>query len=230
VRSVETRLKVLLVEDDPGFRQAFASSIEREPGFALQCVCGTLAEGREAIARGLPDVLLVDLGLPDGSGLDLIREVYMRDARVNIMVVTVFGDEQHVFRALEAGATGYLLKDAAPEEVAVSIRQLADGGSPISPAIARKLLSRVIRKPEPPRPVKAARAAQTDKPHHGPFSEREYEILTIIARGFSSEEIARMLSISPHTVISHVKNIYQKLAVHSRAEAVFEARQMGILQ
>jgi len=223
-------MNVLLVEDDAAFRAGFAASISREPDFGLLGACSTLAEARAAIVQALPDVLLVDLGLPDGDGVELIREVYERSPRVNIMVVTIFGDEHHVFRALEAGASGYLLKDAAPEEIASSIRQLADGGSPISPVIARKLLSRVIRKPEAVRPARSARGVQAAKPDRGPFSEREYEILTIVARGFSSEEIARMLSISPHTVISHVKSIYQKLAVHSRAEAVFEARQMGILQ
>ena len=222
-------MNVLLVEDDAAFRAAFAASISREPDFSLLGACSTLAEARAVIVQTLPEVLLVDLGLPDGDGVELIREAYERSPRVNIMVVTIFGDEHHVFRALEAGASGYLLKDAAPEEIATSIRQLAAGGSPISPVIARKLLSRVIRKPEPARP-RSARGAHAAKPDRGPFSEREYEILTIVARGFSSEEIARMLSISPHTVISHVKSIYQKLAVHSRAEAVFEARQMGILQ
>jgi DNA-binding NarL/FixJ family response regulator len=223
-------MNVLVVEDDAVFRAGFAASIAREPDFNLLGACSTLSEARANVAKQMPDVLLVDLGLPDGDGVALIREVYERSPRVNIMVVTIFGDEHHIFRALEAGASGYLLKDAAPEEVAASIRKLAEGGSPISPVIARKLLSRVIRKPEPPRQARNTRAAHADKPDHGPFSEREYEILTIVARGFSSEEIARMLSISPHTVISHVKNIYQKLAVHSRAEAVFEARQMGILQ
>jgi DNA-binding NarL/FixJ family response regulator len=223
-------MNVLLVEDDAAFRNGFADAIRGEPDFDLSGAYATLAEARQGVAKQLPDVLLVDLGLPDGNGLELIQEVYERSPRVNIMVVTVFGDEHHIFRALEAGATGYLLKDAEPDEVVSSIRKLAEGGSPISPVIARKLLSRVIRKPEAPRPARSARAAHAGKPDHGPFSEREYEILTIVARGFSSEEIARMLSISPHTVISHVKNIYQKLAVHSRAEAVFEARQMGILQ
>ena len=223
-------MNVLLVEDDAVFRAGFAASIAREPDFDLLGACSTLAEARTHVAKQMPDVLLVDLGLPDGDGVELINEVYARSPRVNIMVVTVFGDEHHIFRALEAGATGYLLKDAEPEEVASSIRKLTEGGSPISPVIARKLLSRVIRKPEPPRPARSGRGTHAGKTDHGPFSEREYEILTIVARGFSSEEIARMLSISPHTVISHVKSIYQKLAVHSRAEAVFEARQMGILR
>lgn len=223
-------MNVLLVEDDAAFRRGFAASISREPDFNLLGAMSTLAEARACIARQVPDVLLVDLGLPDGDGVELIREMYERQPAVHSMVVTIFGDEHHIFRALEAGATGYLLKDAEPDEVSSSIRKLAAGGSPISPVIARKLLSRVIRKSErlASDPNTRSRAAQA-KPDRGPFSEREYEILTIIARGFSSDEIARMLSISTHTVISHVKNIYQKLAVHSRAEAVFEARQMGIL-
>jgi DNA-binding NarL/FixJ family response regulator len=225
-------MNVMLVEDDTAFRRGFAKLICAEPDFNLMGAATSLAEARRCMSAALPDVLLVDLGLPDGDGIDLIREVYERSRCVNTMVVSVFGDEQHVFRSLEAGATGYLLKDAAPDEIITSIRNLVAGGSPISPVIARKLLTRLLSPMGSPgtagnaisAPEKAA--APLD---HGPFSDREYEILCIIARGFRSDEIARMLSISTHTVISHVKNIYQKLAVHSRAEAVFEARQMGLL-
>lgn len=225
-------MNVMLVEDDAAFRHGFATLIRAEPDFNLMGAATSLAEARQCMSAELPDVLLVDLGLPDGDGIDLIREVYERSRCVNTMVVTIFGDEHHVFRSLEAGATGYLLKDATPDEVIASIRNLVAGGSPISPVIARKLLTRLLSPictPGAAANVASAPAKAAARPDHGPFSAREYEILCIIARGFRSDEIARMLSISTHTVISHVKNIYQKLAVHSRAEAVFEARQMGLL-
>lgn len=235
-------MNVLLVEDDQAFRQGFSESISREADFNLLGAMATLAEARDFLAKCLPDVLLVDLGLPDGDGIELIQEVYQRAPEVNTMVVTVFGDEHHVFRSIEAGATGYLLKDASADEIIASIRNLVAGGSPISPLIARKLLTRLVE-PADKRdgaastqygliegdPARRELAIQPRQCARGPFSEREHEILRIISRGFTSEEIARMLSISPHTVISHVKKIYQKLAVHSRSEAVFEARQMGLL-
>ncbi len=222
-------MNVMLVEDDAAFRCGFSKLIRAEPDFNLMGASTSLAEARRCMSAQLPDVLLVDLGLPDGDGIDLIREVYERSRYVNTMVVSVFGDEHHVFRSLEAGATGYLLKDAAPDEIITSIRNLVAGGSPISPSIARKLLTRLMSPAGTPGNALTAPAKAAAPLDRGPFSEREYEILCIIARGFRSEEIARMLSISTHTVISHVKNIYQKLAVHSRAEAVFEARQMGLL-
>jgi DNA-binding NarL/FixJ family response regulator len=215
-------MRVAIVEDDQRFRDRFVSMVEHERGWHLQGAFCRLGEARLALADSAPDVLLVDLGLPDGDGADLIRDVCQRSPKTNAMVITIFGDDQHVFRALEAGATGYLLKDASNDDMVASIKSLIAGGSPISPMIARKLLGLVM-------PAKDSAAQSAPKSNRGPFSAREHEILCIIARGFTSDEIAKLLSISTHTVIAHIKNIYQKLAVHSRAEAVFEARQMGFI-
>ena len=137
-----------------------------------------------------------------------------------IMVVTVFGDEEHVLAAIEAGATGYILKDSIPEAFVGLVKQLRAGGSPISPVIARQLIKRF--KPG----VVADNPRQPSE--HG-LSARESEVLSLIAKGFSFGEIARLLGVSPHTVTTHVKKIYQKLAVHSRGEAVYEAGKMGLI-
>ena len=134
----------------------------------------------------------------------------------------MFGDEQHVTASIEAGATGYVLKDSLPEEFVGLIAQLRAGGSPISPVIARQLLKRF-------KPAAAGVECPPVAQPESALSAREAEVLALIAKGFNFAEIARLLSVSPHTVTSHVKKIYQKLAVHSRGEAVYEAGKMGLL-
>lgn len=212
---------VMVVEDDPAFLTRFCGIVASSPDLTLLGAVSSLAAARHALARGMPDVLLVDLGLPDGSGIDLIREVSRRHPATDIMVVSVFGDEEHVLASIEAGATGYVLKDSLPEEFVALIAQLRAGGSPISPLIARRLLKRFVPATTP--------AAGSVAPAEAALSAREGEVLGLIAKGFNFAEIARLLSVSPHTVTAHVKKIYQKLAVHSRGEAVYEATRMGLL-
>jgi len=143
-------------------------------------------------------------------------------------VITVFGDEQHVIASIEAGATGYILKDSLPEEFLSMISQLRAGGSPISPIIARQLLRRM--QPAPLQTPGSSPSAPTAPPAlDSALSMRESEVLGLIAKGFNFAEIARLLDVSPHTITAHVKKIYQKLAVHSRGEAVYEATRMGLL-
>ena len=137
------------------------------------------------------------------------------------MVVSVFGDEEHVLASIEAGATGYLLKDSLPEEFIDHIKPLRAGGSPISPIIAHQLLKKL-------RPSGGVTPIQAHD--HRELSTREAETLSLIAKGFSFAEIAKLLEISPHTVTTYVKKIYQKLAVHSRGEAVYEASRMGLIR
>jgi DNA-binding NarL/FixJ family response regulator len=139
------------------------------------------------------------------------------------MVVTVFGDEQHVVAAIEAGATGYILKDSTPADVISCIRLLRAGGSPVSPVVARSVL-RAIRNRMNTTPTRQV------SPDDNPLSVRETEILQLLAKGMSFNEIGQILGISPHTVTAHIKKIYRKLAVHSRGEAVYEASQMGLLR
>lgn len=208
---------VLVVEDDPAFRTRFCGYVEAAPDLRLAGAAASLAEARRAIERDVPDVLLTDLGLPDGSGIDLIREVATRHPATGIMVISVFGDEGHVVQSIEAGATGYVLKDSLPDEFVALVHQLRAGGSPISPMIARHLLRRF-------------RSAPAADPRSDPgLTAREAEVLTLVAKGFSFAEVARLLEVSPHTITAHVKKIYEKLAVHSRGEAVYEAGRLGLL-
>jgi DNA-binding NarL/FixJ family response regulator len=216
---------VMVVEDDPVFLTRFCGIVASEPELALLAAVSDLESARHILARQAPDVLLTDLGLPDGSGIDLIRETARAHPETDIMVISVFGDEGHVLASIEAGATGYILKDSLPEEFVGLIQQLRAGGSPISPVIARQLLKRF-------RPAESAPAALGASPPaaaEAGLSPRETEVLSLIAKGFNFAEIARLLTVSPHTITAHVKKIYQKLAVHSRGEAVYEATKMGLV-
>jgi DNA-binding NarL/FixJ family response regulator len=212
---------VLLVEDDPNTRSRLAQVVEGHPELHLLAAVGSCAEARQALDKQKPDVLLTDLGLPDGDGVELIREIRKRGFPTQPMVVTVFGDETHVVAALEAGALGYLLKDGSPDYIGNSILEMLGGGSPISPPIARYLLRR----------FRGLEEAQLPDGSEAPrLSEREREVLTMIVKGFSYAETAKLLGVSAHTVTTHVRSIYRKLEVHSRGEAVYEALQLGIVK
>jgi len=214
-------ISVMLVEDDPDFLGRFARIIAADAGLSLFAAVCDGASARRALERRAPDVLLVDLGLPDVSGIEIVRWVRERYPGTDIMVVTVFGDEEHVVASIEAGATGYLLKDSLPQEFVETIRELRSGASPITPIIARRLLDRFRAQKNP---------TSSEPNKEGPLSPRESEVLAYIAKGFTFSEIAGFLQVSAHTVTAHVKKIYQKLEVHSRGEAVYEATRMGLLK
>jgi DNA-binding NarL/FixJ family response regulator len=215
-----TAISVLVVEDEPEFLRQYCEAIMREPDLRLAGAVGTLAAALALIEQSVPDVLVVDLGLPDGSGAELIRRAAQKRPDCDALVVTVFGDDQHVIDAIEAGATGYLLKDSPAGELTRCIRELRAGGAPISPSIARRLLARMRAPAEKPAGPQAA----------SPLTEREAEILQLIAKGLSFADVGDVTGISAHTVVAHVKKIYRKLSVHSRGEAVFEATQLGLLK
>ncbi len=214
---------VLLIEDDMHTRNMLESVVNEHEQLNVCSAVGTWRAGFAELKKSQPDVLLVDLGLPDGDGTDLIREVYRRGYSTDVIVITVFGDENHVIKAIEAGATGYILKDGSNSYIAQSILQLINGGSPISAPIARYLLNHFHGSPYAQEIPKDDRA---ELPH---LTKREKEVLSFLSRGFNFIEIAENLNISPHTVTSHVKHIYRKLAVRSRSEAVFEAMQLGLI-
>jgi len=219
---MEPPTTVALVEDEAEARRRLSESIRAQPGLRLVGEWGTGGEALAALAQGAPDVLLVDLGLPDMSGLKIVRYVAERYPACDILVVTIFGDELTVLAALEAGARGYLLKGALQHDIAVDIEHLKSGGSPLSPVIARQVLKRMQVRPEKAPPAAAPDADTT-------LTAREVEILNAISRGFSYQETAGLLAISGQTVHTHLKRIYRKLAVHSKTEAVFEADKRGLL-
>lgn len=219
--------RVLIVEDDPAFRARYAAMLANDPSFEVVASVGTGGEGLAMLDLSKPDILLVDLGLPDVSGIEVIRHASRTLPQCECMVVTVFGDEEHVLASIEAGAAGYLLKDASEESFLSGIRELMNGGSPISPIIARRLLRR-FHADSPGENIAVDKA--TDETSSVALSDREREILLLASKGFNYPEMGKLMGISPHTVTSHVKKIYRKLQVHSRGEAVFEANRMGLIR
>lgn len=213
-------IRTAIVEDDPASRKMIVSLLQADPDYI---VVAELAEGKAAIAalaRLALDIALVDIGLPDISGIDVIRSLKSLHPQCNVLVITTFGDEKTVTSALEAGADGYLLKGTALEELKRDIRALRDGGSPLSPMIARKLLNRLQTRAADERAESAAETTLTP---------REHEILDMIAKGFSYAETSKICGISPATVHSHLKSVYRKLEVHSKTEAVYEARRRKLI-
>lgn len=226
--AVSLRTSVLVVEDEPELLRRFSDAVLADPGLRLLGAVSTGAAAMAVLAATVPDVLLLDLGLPDLHGIEVIRHAARHGPQCDILVITMFGDDAHVFEALEAGATGYLLKDLGLDRIAASIHDLRAGGAPISPSIARRVLARLRQSPATNEPSVAA----TDRPSDSPdalLTPREIELLKLTAKGLSFERVGEVMGISPHTVVAHVKKIYRKLAVHSRGEAVYEATQLGLL-
>jgi DNA-binding NarL/FixJ family response regulator len=218
--------RVAIVEDDPATQARLAASIRRERDLTLtaQYLTGTAA--LDDLARQVPDVLLVDLGLPDIPGLELIRGVARDHPDCEILVFSALGDEASVLAAIEAGARGYLLKGTLARDIALEIRDLRNGGSPLSPSIARHILRRMHG-----RAGAAARLGEGPRPsdEDDALTPRERDVLNAIARGYSYAEAGELFGVSAATVHTHLKNIYRKLAVHSKTEAVFEAQRRGLV-
>lgn len=213
-------LKVALVEDDVAFQNSFVAAMDGADDMTLVGIAFGVAQAMRLLEGPPLDILVVDLGLPDGSGIDVIRAARAIWPECGIMVSTTFADEKHVIASIEAGAAGYLLKDSSPERMTDEIRTLHGGGSPISPRIARQILLR-FRPPEQP---------QVDLPPLAtPLSPREREALELTTKGFSYDEIAELMQVSRNTVMTFMRRIYQKLEVRSKAEAIYEARNYGIL-
>ena len=219
-------LRIAIVEDDAATRKLLSSKLETETEYSIVAEFG---EGKPAIASlpsMAPDLLLVDLGLPDISGLEIIRTVAKHLPDCDILVITTLGDEATIIDALAAGAGGYILKGTGVDELQRDIRALREGGSPLSPAVARSLLNRFQVTQSPVTKTHHADGGST----HREITEREKKILQTIARGHSYKETAKICSITIGTVHSHLKNIYRKFSVHSKTQAIHEGRQRKIIQ
>ncbi|MFJ5307972.1 response regulator [Streptomyces sp. NPDC088350] len=212
--SDEPLISVLIVDDHPVVRDGLRGMFESAPGFR---VLGEASNGVEAVERAAaldPDVVLMDLRMPGGGGVDAIRELTRRSARAKVLVLTTYDTDSDTLPAIEAGATGYLLKDAPRDELFTAVRAAAEGRTVLSPAVASRLVS-------------AVRSPQT--PGNEPLSAREREVLALVAKGTSNREIARELFISEATVKTHLTHLYTKLGVKDRAAAVAAAYDRGIL-
>jgi DNA-binding NarL/FixJ family response regulator len=220
-QTLPTQITVAVLEDDEATLRRFRQAIDHADGLALLATFSLGADALKWLEHNAPDVLLTDLGLPDVPGLSVIAYCAKRHPCTDILVISMYEDEQSVISSLEAGASGYLLKDSGEAEIGEKVRELRAGGAPMSPVIARLVLKRL-------RPSQTAPEPTVDDLWVRP-TERELLILTRIAQGFSYTEIANLEGISRHTVHTHIKNIYSKLEVHSRSEAVFEASRMGLI-
>lgn len=203
--------RILVVEDDPATLHWLLAELSAVPGVQA-AGCASVAEARRWLQQQAPHIVLTDLGLPDGSGIEVIGAALRLHPQCEVLVISIFGDDTHVVAAIEAGASGYLLKDSSLEQLGDQLQHLRDGGSPLSPQIARTLIRRQRQQPLQDDAAEPSAA----------LTERELEVLTFIAKGFSYQEGATMLGVSTNTVRTHVKRIYQKLAVNSRTEAVYE--------
>ncbi len=218
-------IRVMVVEDDARFQAAFVAAVQAAPDTVLAGVATLRTEALALLTGPDADVLLVDIGLPDGSGIDVIYAALKAWPSCGVMVTTTFADELHVMQCIEAGAVGYLLKDSSPHNIVDEIRNLHQGGSPISPLIARRVLERL-------QPAVSDARVHDLKPKSKEgitLSTRETEVLQLVAKGFSYEEIGQRMSVSRHTIRTFVRRIYAKLEVNSQMEAVSEARRSGLL-
>lgn len=209
---------VLIIEDRSDIVARLRDAIGATEGLTLVGHASTLDQGLNLLYDLQPRILLVDIGLPDGSGVEAVRACAAAEWQVDALVVTIFGDEARVLEAIRAGAKGYVLKGGDLDQIGADILSVLDGGSPISPGIARHLLA-----------VVKDGSADGAQPGLSPLTERETEILQAVARGYKRHEIAKQLGISAGTVGNHITSIYRKLEVGTNMEAVARASKKGFL-
>lgn len=200
-------ITVAIVEDNAEICEGLEQVISSAPGFRCACCCRNSQTALRKIPEAKPDVVIMDIGLPDGSGIECTAQLKRLLPEVQIMMFTVYEDSEQIFRALAAGASGYMLKRVTPAELLHGLREMMNGGVPMTGEIARKVISSFRQ--EPPPPANTAR-----------LTPREHAVLEKLAEGLSAKEIASSLAISAETVNVHLKHIYQKLHVRSRTEAV----------
>lgn len=202
-------ITVAIVEDDAGIRQSLEWMLKSTPEFSCIATCKNVEEALNVLPKAMPEVVLMDINLPDRSGIECTAQLKELLPTVQVVMITVYDDADKVFNALRAGASGYILKRATPERILQAIREVHAGGVPMSSEIARKVLG-AFREPAP---------APTEEQN---LSRREQEVLELLAHGCSNKEIADKLSISIETVTWHLRHIYTKLHVRSRTQAALK--------
>src|SRR5581483_8409912 len=203
-------IRIAIVEDNARIRGTLAQLLASARGFNCVCACDTAQKALHLIPKHTPDIVIMDIELPDFSGIECTARLKRLLQETQIMIFTVYEDNDQIFQALEAGASGYLLKRTTPVEILEALTDIKDGGAPMSSEVARKVVQS-FRKTEP------ARTSEVQQ-----LSRREEEILGLLTQGYVTKEIAEKLSISYDTVRSHLKHIYEKLHVRSRTEAVIK--------
>ncbi len=201
--------RIGIVEDNKTIRESLAEFVQADPDCQCVCTCATAEEALKIIPKHQPDIVLMDIQLPDASGIDCTAQLKQLMPSVQIIMVTVYEDTERIFKALRAGACGYLLKRCAPEDIISAIREVRQGGAPMSREIARKVIASFQQ------PLTAAAEVEG-------LSPREREILELLADGFPNKEIADRLGVSDGTVRWHLRHVYHKLHVRSRTEAALK--------
>jgi DNA-binding NarL/FixJ family response regulator len=199
-------ISVFIVEDNPDIQLLLQTIVSRDTEYACVGVVSTGAESLRRIPELLPDVVLMDIGLPDISGIDCVRQLKPLCPNVEFIMCTIYDEDEKVFQSLEAGANSYILKKSKPELLLTAIREVYEGGSPMSSDIARKIVARVQRKDQ----------VRTD--YH--ITPREVDVLTMLSKGLTYTEVADKLFISVKTLKKHIYNIYEKLHVDNKVEAL----------
>ncbi len=205
-------IKVGIVEDNKTLRDGFETLLNRTPGFQCVCTCATVAEALKKIPKALPDVVLMDIQLPDATGVECTAKLKEQLPGIHIVIVTVYEDSERIFQALRAGACGYLLKRARPETIIAAVREAQEGGVPMTPEIARKVIGQFRNQ--------TAAAAEVES-----LTDREREVLELVMHGHNNKAIADRLGVTVAAVKWHLQHIYGKLHVHSRTEAALKFKQ-----
>jgi len=211
------QIKVAIVEDQRKLREGLAAIINGTPGYRIAGQFGSMEEALARFEWDAPDITLADIGLPGMNGIEGVRRLKARYPSLQILMLTVYDDNEHIFEAICSGASGYLLKDTPPTKLLEAIRELRDGGAPMSPEIARKVVQ-MFQRAAPP------------KNGDSQLSPREIEVLKLLADGHVYKTAADELCLSVDTIRFHIRNIYEKLHVHSKSEAVLKAFRAGILR
>ncbi len=213
-------MRLLLVDDHAVVRSGLRMLLNAEPDVEIVGEASTAAEAMETASTVKPDVILMDIGLPDLSGIDATREIKKKDPEIAIVALTIHEDEEYFFKMLEAGASGYVPKRAAPEELLIAVRAAAAGQVYLYPSLAKLLVKDYLSQDHP----------GEEKANLDGLTDREHEVLTYLAEGANNDKIAAELIISPKTVERHRENIMRKLNLHSRAELVRYAIRKGIIK
>lgn len=220
--------RVLLVDDQLLIRQGIRMLLSTEVGIEVVGEAANGLEALRAIEQAKPEVVLMDVRMPEMDGVAATREIANRHPEIGVIILTTFDDEEYIFEGLRAGARGYLLKDISSEEMAEAVRVVAKGGALIQPSITRKVLSEFTRlSSQDAAPALAAQKLPADLPE--PLTDRELEVLKCIAGGLSNREIAERLVITEGTVKNHVSNLIAKLNVRDRTQALLKAKELGLV-
>lgn len=209
----------LIVEDQPNSMTWLSTSLSL--AFPDIQITGTttVAEAKKYLEQYTPDIAMIDLGLPDGSGIEIIKKIHAQDNSQTLsIVVSIFDDDKHLFKALQAGAAGYILKEQSQQQLIDMLHAINQGQPPLSPRIAKRLLGFFKDLPTP-----------SEKDSISTLTKREIDVLTLIAKGYTIKKCAELLGITRNTTAGYVKNIYKKLNVSTRAEATIEAQKQGLL-